>query len=164
MKKMIKLWMVCLTICALTVQTIQAAKPKQDKEKIERQAERRTSYMAKQFNLSEKQTKKLLKLNKKHAEALPIGLFRREGNRPENGKVNRPLAREGRREKSRLKGERRRNDRPANLQDRPQQEKRKAERAKALEKYNKGIRKIFTDKQYGEYEKWIFHTHKISKN
>ena len=164
MKKMIGLWMLCLTMYALTAQTIQAAKPKQDKEKIERQAERRTSYMAKQFNLSEKQTKKLLKLNKKHTEALPVGLFRRERNRPDNGKTNRPKAREGRREKSRLKGERRQNKRQANLQDRPQLEKRKAERTKALEKYNKGIRKIFTDKQYGEYEKWIFHAHKISKN
>lgn len=123
----------------------------------------RTEQMVKEYELTEEQTEQLLKLNTEFADKMPMmmmGPGMRDGQRGQRGDMRRPM-----------RGQRMQNGeaRPQTDEARPQlpdsvrpdrMRRPMGERPgfgredmrKAMDEYNEGLKKIFTEEQFKKYE------------
>lgn len=125
-----------VTLAAMML--INTAAMAQDKGKDERKPDKtemvktRTQHMATRYNLTDKQTKKLLELNTKHAEKMG-GLGNGRGMRPNGNRQ-----RDGRKQMTE--------------EQRKQMQEMRQQRQKSMEAYKKELKKILTDEQMKQYE------------
>lgn len=137
MKKTVCFMALMLAVCSACVKAQNEERPQGERPKMDKteMAQKRTDEMAKQYGLSEKQTKKLLEVNKEYAEKMrPMG---RPPRRPDNGQSTdnqverkQPL------------------ERPNNGNMDDMRKKMDSER----EAYNAKVKKIMTDEQYSKFE------------
>lgn len=160
MKKLTLTLIAAIALCGVTMaQTNRERGPRQQRQfNPEMQAQRMTDQMAQTYQLTDEQKAELLELNKEYAGKINMPAM--QGNR------HRPMAQRGMRRGGGPQGRPAFNPNaqppmghPGQLTDEQKEEfkanaeKRMKEREEATKAYNKKVKKIFTDKQYKEYEK-----------